>query len=202
MASNTRFKSLKWSAFLLSVSLLTACIDPPPDDPGDICSIFRDNRSWYLAANRTSEKWDVPVTTLAAFMYRESKFIADARPPRRRYLGVIPGRRLSTAYGYAQAIDGTWDEYLRVTGVTGAKRDRFADAIEFIAWYIDQSRHRLDLKTSAVVNHYLAYHEGHQGYRNQSWKKKPWLSKAAREVERISELYKHQLSSCQSELTR
>ena len=42
----------------------------------------------------------------------------------------------SSAYGYAQALEGTWDDYRKDTGRRGADRDDFADSSDFIGWYM------------------------------------------------------------------
>jgi hypothetical protein len=49
-------------------------------------------------------------------MHQESRFVADAKPPRPWLFGIIPWFRNSSAYGYPQAQDSTWDWYLREAG--------------------------------------------------------------------------------------
>lgn len=189
----------RWMCFTLAAVVvigLSACIDAPPRRPDDICDVFRDYPRWYKVATNVSQQRGVPLTTLLAFVYRESRFIADARPPRRRYFGFIPGPRLSSAYGYAQALDDTWEQYQDAVGRQSAKRDRFADAIDFIAWYIVQSERRLKLGIDRIQAHYIAYHEGRRGYLRGDWKKKNWLMKAAVEVDRVAQVYRYQLSTC------
>ena len=61
-----------------------------------------------------------------ATIYTESSFRHNAKPPRKWYLGFIPGKRASSAYGYSQALDGTWDRYQKETGRWGASRTDFA----------------------------------------------------------------------------
>src|SRR3546814_8971202 len=65
-------------------------------------------------------------------LYTESGSKARARPPRTKLLGFIPWKRQSSAYGYAQALDGTWLEYQRSTGRWSARRSDFGDAIHFV----------------------------------------------------------------------
>ena len=48
--------------------------------------------------------------------------------------------RVSSAYGYAQAKDETWADYKREAGGWGASRDDFADALDFMGWYIQKSQ--------------------------------------------------------------
>ncbi|MCP3430036.1 hypothetical protein NLF92_13935, partial [Alteromonas sp. LMIT007] len=75
-------------------------------------------------------------------IYQESKFVADARTPFKYVLGVIPMGRQSSAYGYSQALDATWDEYRRAENRRTAKRDRIRDASDFMGWYMTQSKDR------------------------------------------------------------
>ena len=74
----------------------------------------------------------MPVHVLMATIRIESGFEQRARPPRRKLLGFIPWTRASTAYGYSQALDGTWDEYRATTGNRGARRTNFSDAVDFV----------------------------------------------------------------------
>ena len=58
-----------------------------------------------------------------AMMYQESSFKQDAVPPRYYFLGIIPWGRVSSAYGYAQVKDETWDDYKKDAGGWGSSRD-------------------------------------------------------------------------------
>jgi len=60
-------------------------------------------------------------------------------------LNIIPWFRPTSAYGYAQVIDETWDDYLDKAGSWGADRDEFADAADFIGWYGNISHSRLGI---------------------------------------------------------
>jgi len=71
--------------------------------------------------------------------------VADAQPPRPWLLGFIPLPRASSAYGYAQAKDETWDNYQDKAGCWGADRDEFSDATDFIGWYCSISYTRLGI---------------------------------------------------------
>ncbi|MDX1677137.1 MAG: hypothetical protein R3177_04860, partial [Arsukibacterium sp.] len=50
-------KNIKNSVALILAATLTGCSTPPPQNTSDVCEIFRENRSWYKAANAASEKW-------------------------------------------------------------------------------------------------------------------------------------------------
>ena len=49
---------------------------------------------------------------------------------------------------------------------------------------------------SDVYNQYLAYHEGHAGFRRGSYKKKKWLIKIAKSVQKRAINYSAQLARC------
>jgi hypothetical protein len=135
-----------------------------------------------------------------AIMKQESAFVADARPPRGWFLGFIPLGRPSSAYGFSQALDGTWERYRQSTGKTGAARDDFGDAVDFMGWYANQSRIELGIPPSDAYRQYLAYHEGQAGYARGSFRRKPWLIDVARNVESTASRYQRQLRGCRPEL--
>ena len=179
--------------------LLVSCsanVPPPPRNLDDACVIKNERPKWYRAMNRVEGKWGVPVPVQMATIYQESKFRGDARTPLAFKLGVIPMGRDSSAYGYSQAIDSTWDWYRTETGRRSAKRDRFDDAVDFMGWYMDQSEQKLAIPKTDARNHYLAYHDGHNGYARGSYKRKAWLMNISSEVEARAVMYSQQLASC------
>ena len=162
----------------------------------DACSIVRERPS-YLAAFRAAErKWGVPVHVQMATIHQESKFISDARTPLRFSLGVIPVGRQSSAFGYSQALDGTWKEYKRDQRKPRARRDRIRDATDFMGWYMNLSRSELGIELFDARNQYLAYHDGRAGYRRGTWRQKPWLIQVSSRVAQRAEMYRQQLPRC------
>jgi hypothetical protein len=169
-----------------------------PRNLDDACSIVQ-QRPKYLKAMRVAERrWGVPVHVQMATIYQESKFIGNARTPHQYALGVIPMGRQSSAYGYSQALDATWDEYRRKTGKRGARRDDISDATDFMGWYMDQTNQKIGLSKSDAQSQYLAYHEGVTGYSRGSYNSKDWLVRIAAEVGARSNLYAQQLSTCRA----
>ncbi len=200
-----RWRGIKIFALLGALSLLsTACTAPPPSAPHDVCAIFEERRSWYRAAKRGVRRWQIPVPVTMAFIYQESSFRARAKPPRKRwFFGLLPGlRRLSNAYGYAQALDETWDLYRRDARRRGADRNNFRDAVDFVGWYNRQSVQRLGIDPADAYNLYLAYHEGWGGYRKQGWRNKQWLLQVANKVQARAWEYERQLGGCEEKLAR
>lgn len=175
---------------------------PPPRSISNVCQIFRENPEWYRSARRSYERWGVPVPVLMAIIRQESRFRADARPPRRSCLWIFPGPRPSSAYGYTQAGNETWKEYRNSTGNTGADRDNFEDAVDFIGWYCHLSYLRCNISKNDAYHLYLAYHEGHGGFSRKTYRKKAWLLQVARKVESTAQAYKGQLASCEREFQR
>jgi hypothetical protein len=189
-------------ALLLSLLLVTACTTTPPRDIDNICAIFFEKDDWYAAAADARDEWGSPIPVMMAIIYQESRFKADARPPRRTILGFIPGPRPSSAYGYSQAKSTTWSEYQRDAGRFGADRDDFSDAIGFVGWYNRQSLKRSGLSPQDTYALYLAYHEGHGGYNRASYLQKPWLTDVARKVQSRADTYQLQLPYCEERLSR
>ncbi|MFQ6551146.1 lytic transglycosylase [Aestuariibius insulae] len=167
-----------------------------PDNLDNACSIVSQNPDYLRAFKRTERKWGVPVEVQMATIYQESKFIGNARTPYRFTLGVIPAGRQSSAYGYSQALDGTWKEYLEETGQRRAKRDDIFDATDFMGWYMTRTQERNGIALYDTRNQYLAYHEGHSGYRRGSYTRKAWLMRVAAELDDRAVLYGTQLRAC------
>ena len=167
-----------------------------PRQLDNACAITSERPAYLRAMRQTERKWGVPVHVQMATLYQESKFIGNARTPHRYALGIIPMGRQSSAYGYSQAIDGTWEDYLKATGKRGARRDNIRDATDFMGWYMSNSTRILGISKQDATSQYLAYHEGRAGFNNGSHRSKPWLMKVAGKVGTRSELYRMQLASC------
>jgi len=182
------------------VSVLSACASNPPRNPDNVCDIFKEKRSWYKTAVKAEEKWGTSMHIPLAFMYQESAFGRKARPPRRYLLGFIPWKRPTTAYGYAQVVNGTWREYIGATGEYWRSRDNFTDATDFIHWYITEAERRNGVSRSDAFNLYMNYHEGPAGFARNTQGKKPWLHKVANGVQKRSQKYATQYSGCRESL--
>lgn len=167
-----------------------------PRQLDDACAIVRERPQYLRAMRVTERRWGIPVHVQMATIYQESKFIGNARTPHTFALGVIPMGRQSTAYGYSQALNGTWEEYQASAGGRRAKRDDIGDATDFMGWYMDQSTQSLGIAKTDAEAQYLAYHEGRTGYANQTYLAKPWLVEVAARVGERSETYRQQLEYC------
>jgi len=169
---------------------------PAPSKLDNACSILRE-RPEYRGAFRTAERrWGVPMHVQMATIHQESKFDPKARTPFRYVLSVIPMGRQSSAYGFSQALDGTWEEYQRKQRRFGARRDNINDAADFIGWYMSQSNRELGIRMNDTRNQYLAYHEGRTGYKRQTYRSKAWLIAVADKVQARGQTYQRQLQRC------
>lgn len=167
-----------------------------PRDLENACAIINERPAYFRAMARTEKRWGVPVAVQMATIHQESKFVGDARTPHQYALGIIPIGRQSSAYGYSQALDGTWDEYKQETGNRRARRDNIRDATDFMGWYMDGTTRRLGVSKWDARDQYLAYHEGRSGYARGSYRSKGWLVRVANRVQSRAEMYHSQLNSC------
>jgi len=186
----------------LAIALVGCSSTAPPRNQENLCSIFQEKKGWHKDALAMEKRWNVPVHVPMAMMYQESSFRHDARPPKKYLMGIIPWGRVSSAYGYSQALDGTWGEYKKATGHTFASRDDFGDAIDFMGWYIRRTNkiNRVPVTDANAV--YLNYHEGWTGYKRRSYTKKKWLVQVARKVGNRSNTYRAQYQGCKGRLDR
>jgi len=186
--------------FLLIATLALQACASAPSRPDDVCSIFAEKRGWHKAAVAAEKKWGTSMHLPMAFMYQESAFKSKARPPRSKLLGFIPWRRISSAYGYAQAINGTWRQYQRSTGEYWRVRHDFADATDFVHWYMGEATRINGVSPQDGYNLYLNYHEGTGGFSRKTYNAKPWLLVVAENVQRRSQRYREQYRQCEASL--
>ncbi len=174
---------------------LTACSTPVPSKPRDLCAVFTENRDWFDDAREVYAERKVPINIVMSFIYHESGYRHDAKPPMRWFL-FIPYGRGSSAYGYPQAQDEVWEDYQDDAGGFWSSRSNFKDSLDFISWYILKTRDKNGVAVNDVYNQYLNYHEGWQGYKKGSWKKNSSLKKLAEKVSGTARKYGQQLKNC------
>ncbi|MDF7673174.1 hypothetical protein PT277_09560 [Acetobacteraceae bacterium ESL0709] len=195
------FSSLLGRFIALSVLLgsLVACAASPPAHPGNLCDIYREKRGWYHAAMRQQKKWSVPASVPMSMMYQESSFRSNVHTKRTYILWIIPWGYQTTAFGYAQAKDEVWSDYEKNTG-RSADRTDFADALDFMNWYITTTKKKNGVPVTNATNQYLAYHEGWGGYQKHTYASKGWLVQTAHKVGRRAATYQKQYLSCKESL--
>lgn len=187
---------------LIPALFLAACATTPPDNVGNACKIFEEKQSWYRATHKAQRKYGTPKALQLAIIRQESSFQHNAKPPRGRFLFIFPGKRLSSARGYPQALDTTWDLYKRETGRGGAERDEFDDAAMFVAWYVRRTSKMTGIPVDDPYQQYLAYHEGPDGYLRGTYENKPAVKRAATTVSSVYATYQRQLDGCEKKFRR
>lgn len=190
-------------ALVVLATWIAMCAPPPPSEPENLCAVFEEKRFWFQSARDARARWGLPEPVLLAIVFQESSFRGDARPKRPLWLGIFPGFRASTAYGFGQVLDGTWDHYLSTLDEKqrrGRRRDRFSDVADFVGWYAKHIRRRTGITPGQTRELYLAYHEGPGGYKAGLHRNKRWLLEAADRVAARARRYEAQYAGCRADL--
>ena len=181
---------------------IVSCSSNKLINTADSCIIFEEKKHWYNSTKKSYEKWNVPIALQLAIINQESSFQQFAKPKRKKILGFIPLNRPSTAFGYAQITNPTWNWYKKSNNKMNASRANFSDVTDFIGWYSNQSKKMLGISKKDFYNQYLAYHEGHTGWKNNSFISKKWLINVAKKVENNANKYNNQLKQCEKQLNK
>ena len=185
--------------FLLIILFIVSSCSSIPSNTSNSCSIFEERYLWYKHIKKSEQKWGTPIYLQLAIIKIESGFDWLAKPPRKKIFKVIPYKRLSSSFGYSQAVKGTWQQYKIETGNKLARRTRFKDSVDFIGWYTSKSEKILKISKEDVFRQYIAYHEGWGNYKN--YKKNEKIINLAKRVEKQSNIYKKQLFDCKNSLS-
>lgn len=188
---------MKYLALLFLV-ILGSCArnSSPPIQQDNACSILEQRSGWLNSLQKAEATWGAPVHVQMAIIWKESNFRARAKTRKVYFLGSIPRGRVSSAFGYSQALDGTWEEYQDRTNSRGARRSNFRDSTDFIGWYMQGSNQRVGIAMDDAYNQYLAYHEGRAGFSRGTYRQKDWLVNVAQQVRSRAAQYEDQLQYC------
>ena len=186
--------------FLFIILLLISACSSIPSNTSDGCLIFNERYFWYKHAKQSEKKWGTPVYLQLAIIKMESDFDWLAKPPRQKLFKVIPYKRVSSSFGYSQAVKGTWEQYKNETGNKLATRTRFKDSVDFIGWYTNKTNNILKVSQNDAFKQYVAYHEGWANYKHYKSNKK--IINLAKRVEKQSNIYKQQLIECSKSLNK
>ena len=132
-------------------------------------------------------------------MYKWRSFIKKAgskqmQNPDAVYPRSYSERASGFCYGYAQALDGTWEEYKNSTGRFVARRSNIGDATDFMSWYMNKTKQRSGVSYQTQKS-YLAYHEGKQGL-PEGLTVKILARGRVNKVSSRASMYKSQLTRC------
>ncbi len=169
-------------------------MEAQPSNIENLCAIFEEKPHWYLHASAAAKRHHlISMPIIMAIMYQESSFKANERNG---------SRPENTAYGYPQAIQPTWESYMKSQKRPNAKRYKFEDSVDFIAWITRENMNYLNIKFSDAYHLYLAYHEGSNRYGEGEWKSNKELKEIAASVQKNTERYERQLKECEHRLVQ
>ena len=180
---------------LFNYLIISGCMGIPKNQE-DACSIIKQKKSWRTALKKTERRWGISPGMQLAFIKTESNFKPTARTQRKYFLGLIPSGRISSAYGYSQALDGTWKEYKESTRNRYHRRSNFAHSTNFIGWYADKTKRLLGISKNNAYLQYLAYHQGQAGFKTGAYKNKKGLLKVANKTAFNKKKFDRQLKKC------
>ena len=92
--------------------------------------------------------------------------------------------------------------YLDDRGGWFVSRNDFEDSVDFVGWYNYKTHKQLGISLTNARALYLAYHEGHGGYKKGTYKSKEWLVEVARKVKMRANRYESQLSECENNFSK
>ena len=188
--------------FWIAIIFIISCTSIDNSMTANSCIIFEEKKYWYKDTKKSYDKWSVPISLQLAIINQESSFKQFAKPKRKKIFNIIPWNRPSSAFGYAQVIDPTWNWYKLKTGNKNASRANFNDITDFIGWYVEQTNKMLNISKKDAFNQYLAYHEGQRGWKEKKYKSKEWLIEVAKNVDVNSKNYNTQLMKCEKHLNK
>ena len=194
----TKINYINQNIIIIICCFIVGCASKPPTQQHNLCSVFDQYPKWYDYAKSSEKKWGVPPHILMSFVRHESSYRHNARPPYDWFL-FIPLGRPSSAKGYAQIQDPAWEDYKKENSGFFKSRSDMEDALDFIGWYNNKSNKLIGIAKTNTKQLYLAYHEGHTGYKRQTYLKKPDLINIAERVETTARQYAVQLRQCETE---
>lgn len=187
---------------ILSLFELSGCsMHPKIYNSDNACAIFAQQsgffNNWYKYSKKASLRYKIPLPILLATIKAESSFRATARTKTHKILGFIPWGHISSAYGYSQALNGTWREYQKNSGNSSASRSSFADSINFVAWYYRNAVNHAHINPNDAYSLYIAYVIGWDAFKHRGvWGASASIRTKAKEVAMQAQKYHIQLRSC------
>lgn len=172
--------------------LCVACSSEPPSNPQDLCGVFQEKDSWYVAAHKVHDRYGIPVHVAVAILAQDHGLKIRENDTVDSIVSKIAGEE----DGYLTVSDDIWRQYTNEAGSFLSDRKNFGDALDFIAWYMNKSYEKCGIALSDAYAQYLCYREGWDGYKQESYKVKSWLQNDAEQVTKRAYTYRNQLLHC------
>lgn len=145
----------------------------------NICSVIKNNPNWLDHAKAASNKWNVSIGSILAFIDQESRFKANAKN--------------GGNFGFAQATAGTWNNFLRDARYGQKTRTDFEASVHFVGWHFSQMNRQFGIGMNNVAEQYLVYQLGTGGYKRGA---SASSRKIAANIAARSKAYDNQIKSC------
>lgn len=167
-----------------------------PENISSACHILKENKGWNRTLHFVEKDWGIEPHVILSIIYQESTFNRKARPVAGKRFFFF-NRYKSSARGYSQALDGTWNEYIKNNNKGRfTRRSSFSDSADFMGWYLNRTSRENQIRKNDAYNLYLAYHEGNGGWRRKTYTQKPWLVDTARRVQQRSNRFNQEIENC------
>ncbi|HAH70293.1 MAG TPA: hypothetical protein DCL74_00625 [Succinivibrionaceae bacterium] len=170
----------------------TGCSSQPPANSNNLCSVFQDKDGWYVAAHKVHAKYGIPIDTAMAILAQNSKLSTQDN-------GLFDGLTSAVGLGnegFLVVSDEIWQQYKDEAGTFLSDRGSFADALDFMGWYMNKAKERSGVALCDAYNQYIVYREGFEAFNARTYTAKDWLLKEASEVRTRASEYRQQLLRC------
>ncbi|MEE2769616.1 MAG: transglycosylase SLT domain-containing protein [Pseudomonadota bacterium] len=190
----------KASLIFIILFTLVGCAPQKVTKKEDVCEVYNKNFNWYRSAVRAQNKYHIDANIIMAVMAQESNFTYNARPQKNYVFNFVPWGYKTSARGYAQVIDGAWDDYKKQTNQWFPSRHSFNDACDYVGWYLNKASKRLHINRNDSYHLYLAYHQGLTGYKRHDEKHDQKLNLIAKKVQKNTQRYQSEFKQCKNSL--
>ena len=181
----------KYILFFLCALLLTGC-GQSTLATDNACEILFKYPAWYRYHKHFSARSGVEISTVMAIIAKESAFEQHARPVKSWLIPQwIVWKYASSSYGYSQATNATWENFLKANPYTSYTREDYPSSVAFISWYLHH--YTQSVPNDDIYTKYLMYHDGP---RMKLTNVKATTKAYALQVQHQSRLYAHQLTTC------
>lgn len=168
-------------SLLLSIGVVSPVLATKYVKEIHICKYLEENPGFKESLKTASAKWGVRPELILAIIKKESNF----HP-------TVVGTR--TSVGWTQAKTFVWEEYQHETKQPFRKRECFADAVDFIGWYVARYAKLEGKDPNDAYHAYLNYRLGYVGA--HTYPLLPLAVQQAKKVVRYAEHFRQGLKKC------
>lgn len=139
--------------FFLSIALAYASCS------ADMCAYYARYPKRYKVQKQYEGASGLSMIDVHTLLELESSVTPYAVPwKKQKRFGLTVLKAQSSAYGYAQVLNATWQDYEQSYPGFWLYRSNFYDSIHFAHWY--RNAFHSSLKASTLYEFYLLYHDG------------------------------------------